>query len=225
MGWAIDERALAKDQLDPLLADPSRPAHRALRARARASEGQCERPAPAAPCGRDRRPVALQAALLPQPEAAQDLRRRGREPRATRRRPGSTRSQQGREPGLDARPTSRGPARIATRSSTGGSAENPLKARWMGIVGGVGIHGTSAEYSIGTAASHGCIRMRVADVIDLYHEVPVGSRGTHPLTRLHPRARPRDERVRAQFDTNVFGSPGRHPHDSRGNAQAGWAGS
>jgi lipoprotein-anchoring transpeptidase ErfK/SrfK len=57
----------------------------------------------------------------------------------------------------------------------GGSPENPLKARWMGIVGGVGIHGTAAEYSIGTAASHGCIRMRVADVIDLYRRVPVGT--------------------------------------------------
>ena len=57
----------------------------------------------------------------------------------------------------------------------GGAADNPLKARWMGIVGGVGIHGTAAEDSIGTAASHGCIRMRVADVIDLYPRVPVGT--------------------------------------------------
>jgi lipoprotein-anchoring transpeptidase ErfK/SrfK len=57
----------------------------------------------------------------------------------------------------------------------GGAADNPLKARWMGIVGGVGIHGTAAEYSIGTRASHGCIRMRVADVIDLYDRVPVGT--------------------------------------------------
>jgi lipoprotein-anchoring transpeptidase ErfK/SrfK len=57
----------------------------------------------------------------------------------------------------------------------GGSPENPLKARWLGIVGGVGIHGTAAEYSIGTAASHGCIRMRVADVIALYPKVPVGT--------------------------------------------------
>ena len=57
----------------------------------------------------------------------------------------------------------------------GGSLENPLKARWLGIVGGVGIHGTAAEYSIGTRASHGCIRMRVADVIDLYPRVPVGT--------------------------------------------------
>jgi lipoprotein-anchoring transpeptidase ErfK/SrfK len=57
----------------------------------------------------------------------------------------------------------------------GGSAANPLKARWMGIVNGVGIHGTGEEGSIGSRASHGCIRMRVADVIDLYPRVPVGA--------------------------------------------------
>jgi lipoprotein-anchoring transpeptidase ErfK/SrfK len=57
----------------------------------------------------------------------------------------------------------------------GGSAENPLKARWLGITGGVGIHGTAADYSIGTRASHGCIRMHVSDVIDLYPRVPVGT--------------------------------------------------
>jgi lipoprotein-anchoring transpeptidase ErfK/SrfK len=57
----------------------------------------------------------------------------------------------------------------------GGSSANPLKARWLGIVGGVGIHGTAAEESIGTRASHGCIRMRVSDVIDLYPRVPVGA--------------------------------------------------
>ena len=57
----------------------------------------------------------------------------------------------------------------------GGSAENPLKARWLGIAGGVGIHGTGLPGSIGTRASHGCIRMTVPDVIDLYPRVPVGS--------------------------------------------------
>jgi lipoprotein-anchoring transpeptidase ErfK/SrfK len=57
----------------------------------------------------------------------------------------------------------------------GGSAENPLKARWMGIVNGVGIHGTGEPGSIGTRASHGCIRMTVPDVIDLYPRVPVGT--------------------------------------------------
>jgi lipoprotein-anchoring transpeptidase ErfK/SrfK len=57
----------------------------------------------------------------------------------------------------------------------GGAPDNPLKARWLGIVNGVGIHGTDADWSIGTRASHGCIRMRVPDVIDLYPRVPVGS--------------------------------------------------
>lgn len=52
---------------------------------------------------------------------------------------------------------------------------NPLKARWMGIFDGAGIHGTDAVYSLGTAASHGCVRMAVADVIDLYDQTPVGA--------------------------------------------------
>jgi lipoprotein-anchoring transpeptidase ErfK/SrfK len=60
-------------------------------------------------------------------------------------------------------------------SVPGGSSENPLKARWMGIVNGVGIHGTGDPGSIGSRASHGCIRMTVPDVIDLYPRVPVGT--------------------------------------------------
>jgi lipoprotein-anchoring transpeptidase ErfK/SrfK len=63
----------------------------------------------------------------------------------------------------------------ANETVAGGSAENPLKARWMGIVNGVGIHGTGAPGSIGSRASHGCIRMTVPDVIDLYPRVPVGT--------------------------------------------------
>jgi lipoprotein-anchoring transpeptidase ErfK/SrfK len=57
----------------------------------------------------------------------------------------------------------------------GGTAANPLKARWLGIYAGAGIHGTDAEGSIGTAASHGCIRMRIPDVVALYDEVPVNA--------------------------------------------------
>ena len=57
----------------------------------------------------------------------------------------------------------------------GGTAENPLKARWLGIYDGAGIHGTDAVNSIGTAASHGCIRMRIPEVIELYDQVPVGA--------------------------------------------------
>jgi lipoprotein-anchoring transpeptidase ErfK/SrfK len=57
----------------------------------------------------------------------------------------------------------------------GGVPENPLKARWMGIYDGAGIHGTDATGSIGSAASHGCIRMLIPDVIELYDQVPVGA--------------------------------------------------
>ena len=64
---------------------------------------------------------------------------------------------------------------LAGTTVEGGSAANPLKARWMGIVNGVGIHGTGEDWSIGQRASHGCIRMHVADVVDLYPRVPIGT--------------------------------------------------
>ena len=64
---------------------------------------------------------------------------------------------------------------LAGTTVDGGSAANPLKARWMGIVDGVGIHGTGEDGSIGSRASHGCIRMHVSDVIALYKRVPVGT--------------------------------------------------
>ena len=51
---------------------------------------------------------------------------------------------------------------------------NPLQARWIGIFDGAGIHGTSDTGSLGSAASHGCVRMSVPDVIDLYDRVEVG---------------------------------------------------
>jgi lipoprotein-anchoring transpeptidase ErfK/SrfK len=57
----------------------------------------------------------------------------------------------------------------------GGAPNNPLVARWMGIIDGAGIHGTSDTGSLGSAASHGCIRMAVPDVIELYDQVPVGT--------------------------------------------------
>jgi lipoprotein-anchoring transpeptidase ErfK/SrfK/uncharacterized membrane protein len=52
--------------------------------------------------------------------------------------------------------------------------QDPIKARWMGIAGGAGIHGTEDIGSLGTAASHGCIRMAIPDVIELFDRVSVG---------------------------------------------------
>jgi lipoprotein-anchoring transpeptidase ErfK/SrfK len=57
----------------------------------------------------------------------------------------------------------------------GGAPNNPIKARWMGIYDGAGIHGTSDDGSIGSNASHGCIRMHIWDVEELYPRVPVGA--------------------------------------------------
>ena len=64
---------------------------------------------------------------------------------------------------------------LAGSTVGGGSAANPLKARWLGVSGSVGIHGTGQGYSIGTRASHGCIRMHVPDVKALYKRVPLGT--------------------------------------------------
>ena len=38
------------------------------------------------------------------------------------------------------------------------------------------IHGTADEDAIGSPASHGCIRMRNTDVIDLFNQVTPGTR-------------------------------------------------
>jgi lipoprotein-anchoring transpeptidase ErfK/SrfK len=66
---------------------------------------------------------------------------------------------------------------LAGTTVPGGAPNNPLKARWLGIFDGAGIHGIDpSEYgSIGHAASHGCVRMRIEDVEDLYPRVPVGA--------------------------------------------------
>jgi lipoprotein-anchoring transpeptidase ErfK/SrfK len=64
---------------------------------------------------------------------------------------------------------------LAGQVIPGGIPSNPLKARWLGIADGVGVHGTADRGSIGSNASHGCIRMLVEDVIKLYDKVPVGT--------------------------------------------------
>ncbi|HET7573145.1 MAG TPA: L,D-transpeptidase family protein [Gaiellaceae bacterium] len=52
---------------------------------------------------------------------------------------------------------------------------DPIKARWLGFYNGAGIHGTDETSSIGHAASHGCVRMLIPDVIALYPLVPLGT--------------------------------------------------
>ena len=51
----------------------------------------------------------------------------------------------------------------------------PIGTRWLGLsVKGYGIHGTNNPSSIGHNASHGCIRLRNADVEELFGLVAVG---------------------------------------------------
>ncbi|MDO8879385.1 MAG: L,D-transpeptidase/peptidoglycan binding protein [Coriobacteriia bacterium] len=58
----------------------------------------------------------------------------------------------------------------------GPGPSNPLGTRALNINSpGIRIHGTSADYSIGTAASHGCMRMHRWDIEDLYERVEVGT--------------------------------------------------
>ena len=63
----------------------------------------------------------------------------------------------------------------------GGIPENPLGVRALYLYRGrrdtqYRIHGTNAPWSIGTAASSGCIRMLNSEVIDLYGRARIGTR-------------------------------------------------
>lgn len=53
---------------------------------------------------------------------------------------------------------------------------NPLGLRALYLnASGIRIHGTSKTYSMGRAASHGCIRLTNKNIVDLYPRVPVGT--------------------------------------------------
>ncbi|MDE5115063.1 MAG: L,D-transpeptidase, partial [Trichodesmium sp. St15_bin1_1] len=51
--------------------------------------------------------------------------------------------------------------------------------RWIGFwtdgKDTIGFHGTPTVQSIGSAASHGCVRMYNEDVINLFQKVQVGT--------------------------------------------------
>jgi lipoprotein-anchoring transpeptidase ErfK/SrfK len=72
-------------------------------------------------------------------------------------------------------PNSAWAGKLAGKVIPGGVPENPLRARWLGIYNGAGIHGTTDVGSLGSAASHGCIRMAIPDVVNLYDQVNVGA--------------------------------------------------
>ena len=58
-----------------------------------------------------------------------------------------------------------------------GGPENPLGARALYLGSSLyRIHGSNEPWTIGTAVSSGCIRMRNQDVMDLYDRVKIGTR-------------------------------------------------
>jgi lipoprotein-anchoring transpeptidase ErfK/SrfK len=58
-----------------------------------------------------------------------------------------------------------------------GGPDNPLGARAMYLGSTLyRIHGSNEPWTIGTAVSSGCIRMRNEDVVDLYERVKVGTK-------------------------------------------------
>ena len=53
--------------------------------------------------------------------------------------------------------------------------DNPLGDRWMGLsMPGLGLHSTTQPSSIGSAASHGCMRMYPSGIHELFEKVKVG---------------------------------------------------
>jgi L,D-transpeptidase ErfK/SrfK len=61
-------------------------------------------------------------------------------------------------------------------ATIGPGPNNPLGVRALALdASGILIHATSDASSIGYSASHGCIRMNPADVIDLFGRVDAGT--------------------------------------------------
>jgi len=108
--------------------------------------------------------------------------------------------------GAEVSPTPTGEFRIISRVSNPtyyrpgtvipAGKDNPLGTRWLGLSRkGYGIHGTNAPRSIGTAASHGCIRLRNGDMERLFTILRVGD-----VVEIHGE---RDEEV-----ARIFGVDG-----------------
>ena len=64
-----------------------------------------------------------------------------------------------------------------------GNPENPLGARWLGFAEdpSYGIHGTISDATVGSFESQGCVRMRNADVTELFEFVGPGA-----IVTIHP---------------------------------------
>ena len=73
---------------------------------------------------------------------------------------------------------------------------NPLGTRWIGLnQKGYGIHGTDDQASVGFAKSHGCIRLRTADIERLFERLRPGD-----VVELHAERTPEIDQLFASVD-------------------------
>ena len=65
------------------------------------------------------------------------------------------------------------------KSIPGGTPGNPLGKYWIGFwtdgKNWIGFHGTPNPETVGTAASHGCLRMYNKDIEELFKVVSLGT--------------------------------------------------
>lgn len=66
-----------------------------------------------------------------------------------------------------------------TKEAVETGPDNPLGSRWIGFAYDdgyhIGIHGTNEEELLGQAVSHGCVRMRDADIQQLFKQLAIGT--------------------------------------------------
>jgi lipoprotein-anchoring transpeptidase ErfK/SrfK len=59
-----------------------------------------------------------------------------------------------------------------------GEPGNPFEGGFISLSGeesGIGLHGTTFDPMVGTASSHGCVRMRTPDLLKIYDKCEIGT--------------------------------------------------
>lgn len=83
--------------------------------------------------------------------------------------------------------------------------DNPVGTRWLGLgFKGYGIHGTNQPWTIGTAASAGCIRMYNHDVEELAERVGVGTPVTFVYETIETWLDPLTHRAQIKVYRDVY---------------------
>jgi L,D-transpeptidase ErfK/SrfK len=98
--------------------------------------------------------------------------------------------------------------RVLTRVPPG--PDNPLGTRWIALTSSIGIHGTNAPSSIFKYSTHGCVRMAIEDVEDLFGKVSKGL----PVSIIY------QPLLVAKHDNDVFVEVHRDPYGRGGASRA-----